>query len=58
MEAYSSSSLFFMYKMDYFERAKRLEELPLLEKQYQEQREADKKFHEEREEQKVRMRSG
>ena len=42
-----------MYKVDYFERAKRLEELHLLEKQYQEQREADRRFHKEQEEQKV-----
>ena len=44
----------FLIKVDYFERAKRQEEVPLLLKQYQEQKEIDRKFHEEQEEQKVR----
>ncbi len=39
--------------MDFFERAKRLVELPLLEEQYEEQQTADKEFHTEQENQKV-----
>ena len=39
--------------MDYLERAKRLVEIPLLEKQYEEQRVKDRQFHEEQEEEKV-----
>lgn len=45
-------------QVDYFERAKRQEEISLLEKQYQEQREADRNFHKEQEEQKVRDQKG
>ena len=44
--------------MDYFERAKRMEEIALLEKQYEDQRESDKKFHEDQEEQRVRVAYG
>jgi translation initiation factor 3 subunit A len=40
-------------RVDYFERAKRLVEIPLLEKQYKEQIEQDKQFHEEMEEERV-----
>ncbi len=39
--------------MDYFERAKRLEEIPLLERFYESQRENDRKFHEDQEEERV-----
>lgn len=40
-------------QIDYFERAKRVVEIPLLEKQYEEQIEVDRKLHEELEEEKV-----
>ena len=39
--------------MDYFERAKRVVEIDKLKQQYEEQREADRQFHEEQDEQKV-----
>lgn len=39
--------------MDYFERAKRLVELQVLEQQYEEQRKADREFHMEQENQQV-----
>lgn len=39
--------------MDYFERAKRLHELPKLKRQYEEQRKADMEFHNEQENQRV-----
>ena len=40
-------------QVDYFERAKRMVEVPLLEKQYEEQRKADRDFHVEQETQNV-----
>lgn len=43
-------------KVDYFERAKRLAEIPLLQKQYEEQRVSDRQFHEEQEEERVSKR--
>jgi len=43
-------------KVDYFERAKRLAEIPLLQKQYEEQRVSDHQFHEEQEEERVSKR--
>ncbi len=43
----------FVIKVDYFERAKRIVELPKLEKHSQQQLEADRQFHAEQEEQKV-----
>lgn len=41
-------------KIDYFERAKCLVEIPLLKQQYKEQIEYDKQFHEEQEEERVK----
>ena len=40
-------------QVDYFERAKREVEIPLLKKQYEEQKEKDRQFHEEFEEERV-----
>ena len=43
----------FNIQVDYFERAKREVEIPLLKKQYEEQKEKDRQFHEEFEEERV-----
>ena len=40
-------------QVDYFERAKRMVELPLLGQQYEEQRKTDREFHTEQESQRV-----
>ena len=40
-------------QVDYFERAKCLVSIPLLQKQYQQQIEEDRHFHEEQEEERV-----
>lgn len=40
-------------QVDYFERAKRLVEVPLLQNQYQQQIKDDRLFHEEQEEERV-----
>ena len=42
-----------LLQIDYFERAKRLEEVPLLQKYSQEQAESDRRLHEEQEEERV-----
>lgn len=44
---------FNLQQVDYFERAKRVEEIPKLNNQYEEQRKADKVFHYEQEEERV-----
>jgi translation initiation factor 3 subunit A len=40
-------------KIDYFERAKRLEEIPMLKKEYEVQKETDQQFFEEQEEERI-----
>ena len=43
------------WQIDYFERAKRMVEIPLLTKQYEEQKEKDRQFHDEYEEERVSL---
>ena len=44
---------YIFFQIDYFERAKCLVEIPLLKRQYKEQIEYDKQFHEEQDEERV-----
>lgn len=44
-----------MFQIDYFERAKRLEEIPLIKKAYEEQRVKDMELWELQEEERVRV---
>lgn len=48
-----ASFLFFVSQIDYFERAKRLEEIPLIKKAYEEQRVKDMELWELQEEERV-----
>lgn len=45
---------YFVFQIDYFERAKRLEEIPLIKKAYEEQRIKDMELWELQEEERVR----